>query len=62
MKKQTTNKIDKLYDFIRNNILEMIQLVGLFFIILASMIINYILGLYILGIILVLLSLYIARR
>ena len=49
-------------NFIEDNVLEIILILGLFFIILASLIFNFILGLYVLGLILVALSLYLARK
>lgn len=51
-----------LISFLKDNVLEIILILGLFFIVLASMLINQILGLYVLGIVLVATSLYIARR
>lgn len=50
-----------LISFLKDNVLEIILILGLFFIVLASMLINQILGLYVLGIVLVATSLYIAR-
>lgn len=50
-----------LISFLKENVLEIILILGLFFIVLASMLINQILGLYVLGIVLVATSLYIAR-
>jgi hypothetical protein len=60
MKKQ--KKENKLFKFIKSNALEIILILGLFCIVLASAIINQILGLYVLGIVLVATSLYVARR
>jgi len=51
-----------LISFLKDNVLEIILILGLFFIVLASMLINQILGLYVLGIVLVATSLYVARR
>ena len=50
-----------LISFLKDNVLEIILILGLFFFVLASMLINQILGLYVLGIVLVATSLYIAR-
>lgn len=61
-KQKKGKKLDNIMDFISKNILEIILITGLFFIILASFIVNSTLGLYVLGTILTLLSLYLARR
>jgi hypothetical protein len=53
---------EKILKFIKENVLEIILCLGLFFIILPSMIIKIEFGLYVLGLILVALSIYLTRR
>lgn len=60
-KKNKKNKLN-LISFLKGNALEITLIIGLFFIVLASVLINQILGLYVLGVVLVTFSLYVARR